>query len=150
MRAFLAYIWSHPGKQLLFMGTEFAQEAEWADGRQLDWWLLDHAAHYRVHNLVKELNRVYRGNEALWALDSDPAGFEWLNADDNAWNTYSYLRFGTDRTAEGPVVRWWSTSAAWPAIRCGSACREAGDWKVILDTSGYDEFEHARARPRSS
>ena len=60
VRAFLAYIWSHPGKQLLFMGTEFAQEAEWADGRELDWWLLDHAAHYRVHNLVKELNRVYR------------------------------------------------------------------------------------------
>jgi 1,4-alpha-glucan branching enzyme len=139
VRAFLAYIWSHPGKQLLFMGTEFAQEAEWADGRGLDWWLLDHAAHYRVHNLVKELNRVYRGNKALWALDSEPAGFEWLNADDNAWNTYSYLRFGTpDR--KGPVVAI--------VVNFGGLARDpmrigvprAGDWKVILDTSGYDEF----------
>ena len=59
LRAFLAYMWSHPGKQLLFMGTEFAQPGEWADGRSLDWWLLDHAAHYRVHALVKELNRLY-------------------------------------------------------------------------------------------
>jgi 1,4-alpha-glucan branching enzyme len=139
VRAFLAYIWSHPGKQLIFMGSEFAQEAEWADGRQLDWWLLDHAAHYRVHNLVKELNRVYRDNPALWALDSDPAGFEWLNADDNAWNTYSYLRFGTpDR--QGAVVA--------VAVNFGGLARDplrigvprAGDWKVILDTSGYDEF----------
>ena len=72
LRAFLAYMWSHPGKQLLFMGCEFAQPGEWADGRSLDWWLLDHAAHYRVHALVKELNRVYREHPAMWALDSQP------------------------------------------------------------------------------
>ena len=139
VRAFLAYIWSHPGKQLIFMGTEFAQEAEWADGRQLDWWLLDHPAHYRVHNLVKELNRVYRGNEALWALDSDPAGFEWLNADDNAWNTYSYLRFGThDRQGSVVAVVVNFGGLARDPMRIGVP--RAGDWKVILDTSGYDEF----------
>nr|WP_206665700.1 1,4-alpha-glucan branching protein GlgB [Pedococcus bigeumensis] len=139
VRAFLAYIWSHPGKQLLFMGTEFAQEAEWADGRGLDWWLLDHAAHYRVHNLVKELNRVYRGNEALWALDSDPAGFEWLNADDNSWNTYSYLRFGTpDRQGAVVAVVVNFGGLARDPMRIGVP--RAGDWKVILDTSGYDEF----------
>jgi 1,4-alpha-glucan branching enzyme len=139
VRAFFAYIWSHPGKQLIFMGSEFAQEAEWADGRQLDWWLLDHAAHFRVHNLVKELNRVYRDNEALWALDSNPAGFEWLNADDNSWNTYSYLRFGTE-DRQGSVVA--------VVVNFGGLAREplrvgvprSGDWKVILDTSGYDEF----------
>jgi 1,4-alpha-glucan branching enzyme len=139
VRAFLAYLWSHPGKQLLFMGTEFAQEAEWADGRQLDWWLLDHAAHYRVHNLVKELNRVYRGNEALWALDSEAAGFEWLNADDNAWNTYSYLRFGTqDRQGSVVAVVVNFGGLARDPLRIGVP--RAGDWKVILDTSGYDEF----------
>jgi 1,4-alpha-glucan branching enzyme len=139
VRAFLAYLWSHPGKQLLFMGSEFAQEAEWADGRELDWWLLDHAAHFRVHNLVKELNRIYRENPALWALDSDPAGFEWLDADDNAGNTYSYLRFGT-RDRQGPVVA--------VAVNFGGLARDplrigvprAGDWKVVLDTSGFDEF----------
>jgi 1,4-alpha-glucan branching enzyme len=139
VRAFLAYLWTHPGKQLLFMGTEFAQEAEWADGRELDWWLLDHAAHYRVHNLVKELNRVYRENPALWALDSDPAGFEWLNANDSAWNTYSYLRFGT-QDRQGSVVA--------VAVNFGGLARDplrlgvpsAGQWKVLLDTSGFDEF----------
>jgi 1,4-alpha-glucan branching enzyme len=92
-----------------------------------------------VHNLGKELNRVYRDNPALWALDSDPAGFEWLNADDNAWNTYSYLRFGT-QDRQGAVVA--------VAVNFGGLARDplrigvprGGDWKVILDTSGYDEF----------
>ena len=93
LRAFLAYMWSHPGKQLLFMGCEFAQPGEWADGRSLDWWLLDHAAHYRVHALVKELNRVYREHPAMWSLDAEPAGFRWLDADDNTGNVLSYLRF---------------------------------------------------------
>ena len=139
VRAFLAYLWSHPGKQLLFMGSEFAQEAEWADGRELDWWLLDHAAHYRVHNLVKELNRVYRDNRALWALDSDPAGFEWLNADDNGGNTYSYLRFGNagppgcGRRSRGQLRRNGPRPDA-------HRCSPRGRWRVILDTSGYDEF----------
>jgi 1,4-alpha-glucan branching enzyme len=140
LRAYLAYIWSHPGKQLLFMGSEFAQEAEWADGRELDWWLLDHAAHYRVHNLVKQLNAVYKDNPALWSLDSSPAGFEWLNADDNAGNTLSYLRFGAEDRDSGPVVA--------VAVNFGGMARERlrlgvprpGQWRVILDTSGYDEF----------
>ena len=52
------------------MGLEFAQQSEWADGRSLDWWLLEDPAHYRVHNLVKELNRIYREHKALWAFDS--------------------------------------------------------------------------------
>ena len=56
LRAFLAYLWCHPGKQLLFMGCEFGQESEWSEGRSLDWWLLDQPLHYRVHNLVKDLN----------------------------------------------------------------------------------------------
>jgi 1,4-alpha-glucan branching enzyme len=140
VRAYLAYIWSHPGKQLIFMGSEFAQEAEWADGRELDWWLLDHAAHYRVHNLVKELNRVYRASPALWALDSSPAGFEWINANDNAGNTFSYLRFGDPARDTAPVVA--------VAVNFGGLAREplrlgvprGGQWRVLLDTSGYDEY----------
>ncbi|NNM46259.1 1,4-alpha-glucan branching protein GlgB [Knoellia sp. DB2414S] len=139
VRAFLAYLWSHPGKQLLFMGSEFAQEAEWADGRSLDWWLLDHPSHYRVHNLVKELNRVYRSNPAMWALDSDPAGFEWLNANDNAGNTYSYLRFGTpDR--EGPVVAVVVNFGGMPRDPMRVGVPRPGRWEVALDTSGFDEF----------
>jgi 1,4-alpha-glucan branching enzyme len=140
LRAYLAYIWSHPGKQLIFMGCEFAQPSEWADGRSLDWWLLDHPAHYRVHNLVKELNRIYRAHDAMWAQDSDPAGFEWLNPHDNAGNTFSYVRFGQpDRGGRDAVVA---------IINFGGDARDGmriglpydGEWEVILDTSGYDEY----------
>ncbi|MDQ6895875.1 MAG: 1,4-alpha-glucan branching protein GlgB, partial [Actinomycetota bacterium] len=71
LRAFLAYMWSHPGKQLIFMGCEFAQESEWADGRSLDWWLLDQPAHYRVHALVKDMNALYKQYRQMWEFDSD-------------------------------------------------------------------------------
>lgn len=138
LRAFLAYMWSHPGKQLLFMGSEFAQPQEWADGRSLEWWLLDHAAHYRVHALVKELNRVYRGHPAMWALDSQPAGFRWLDADDNTGNLLSYLRF---EKADGSgdvvatVVNYSGSEKEW--VRVGVP--RGGRWEVVLDTSGFDE-----------
>ncbi|MFN8097860.1 MAG: 1,4-alpha-glucan branching protein GlgB [Dermatophilaceae bacterium] len=140
LRAYLAYIWSHPGKQLLFMGCEFAQPSEWADGRSLDWWLLDHSAHYRVHNLVKELNTIYRAHDALWAQDSNPSGFEWLNPHDNAGNTFSYVRFGRQDRGERNAVA--------AVINFGGDGREGyriglpydGEWEIILDTSGYDEY----------
>ena len=139
LRAYLAYMWSHPGKQLLFMGSEFAQPGEWADGRSLDWWLLDHAAHYRVHALVKELNALYRRHEALWRLDSSAAGFEWLDADDNGGNTVSYLRFADpERTGDvvAAVVNFSGDAKEW--IRIGLP--RGGRWRVALDTSGFDEF----------
>ncbi|KGN39280.1 1,4-alpha-glucan branching protein GlgB [Knoellia subterranea] len=139
VRAFLAYMWAHPGKQLLFMGCEFAQPSEWADGKSLDWWLLDQPAHYRVHNLVKELNRVYRGHPALWSLDSQPAGFEWLDADDNRGNTYSFVRFEDASRQSGDavvcVVNFGGDAKEW--LRVGVPF--GGQWKVILDTSGYDQ-----------
>ena len=74
LRAFLAYMWAHPGKQLLFMGSEFGQESEWAESRELDWWLLDHADHRGVHSLVRDLNRIYRETSALWSLDTEGSG----------------------------------------------------------------------------
>ena len=139
LRAFLAYMWSHPGKQLLFMGSEFAQPGEWADGRSLDWWLLDHAAHYRVHNLVKELNALYRAHPALWALDHEPAGFRWLDADDNTGNLLSYLRFSEADPRRGDVVatvvNYSGEDRAW--VRIGVP--RPGRWEVVLDTSGFDE-----------
>ncbi len=139
LRTFLAYMWSHPGKQLLFMGQEFAQPGEWADGRSLDWWLLDHAAHYRVHNLVKELNRIYKSHPALWALDSSPSGFEWLDANDNGGNTFSYLRFGDADHSTAPVVAVAAnfSGGAKESLRLGVP--RGGQWKVVVDTSGFDE-----------
>ena len=87
--------------------------SEWADSRSLDWWLLDHAAHYRVHNLVKELNRIYREYHAMWALDAQAAGFEWLDVNDNTGNLFSYLRFADEeRQRASGRRRRRSTSAA--------------------------------------
>ena len=139
VRAFLAYMWAHPGKQLLFMGCEFAQPSEWADGKSLDWWLLDQPAHYRVHNLVKELNRVYRGHPALWALDSQPAGFEWLDADDNGGNTYSFVRFEDAARESGDVVACVVNFGGEPKEVLRVGVPSGGQWRVILDTSGYDQ-----------
>ena len=67
LRAYLAYMWAHPGKQLLFMGGELGQESEWAESRELDWWLLDHPEHRGVHSVVRDLNRAYADSPALWA-----------------------------------------------------------------------------------
>ena len=72
LRAYLAYMWAHPGKQLLFMGTEFGQESEWAECRELDWWLLDHPEHRGVQSLVRDLNRVYAETPALWSARQRP------------------------------------------------------------------------------
>jgi len=99
LRALLAYQWSHPGKQLLFMGSEFGQTSEWSEGRSLDWHLLDHGPHQGVSRLVGDLNRFYRGEPALWALDEQPAGFEWIDSQDAGHNVLSYVRRdGTGRT----------------------------------------------------
>ncbi|RBY83942.1 1,4-alpha-glucan branching protein GlgB [Blastococcus sp. TF02A-26] len=101
LRAYLAFMWSHPGKQLLFMGSEFAQDSEWAESRSLDWWHLDDPAHRGILQLVTDLNARYRELEALWSLDVDPAGFRWIDANDASGNVLSFLRFGRPRPQDG-------------------------------------------------
>jgi len=92
LRNYLAFMWAHPGKQLVFMGSEFGQEAEWAESRELDWWLLDHPEHRGVQSLVRDMNRVYAESPALWQRDSDPSGFQWLDANDAPRNVFSFVR----------------------------------------------------------
>jgi len=138
LRAFLAYLWSHPGKQLIFMGCEFAQESEWADGRSLDWWLLDQPAHYRVHAQVKDMNAIYRARRELWEYDTVPAGFAWLNADDASHNTFSYLRFGAgDRADDAPVLAAVVNFSGQTHDPYRIGLPRGGRWRVILDTAGY-------------
>ncbi|HEX5967269.1 MAG TPA: 1,4-alpha-glucan branching protein GlgB [Intrasporangium sp.] len=138
LRAFLAYIWSHPGKQLIFMGCEFGQESEWSEGRSLDWWLLDQPLHYRIHNLVKDLNGIYRANPALWELDSHPSGFQWLDADDSAHSTFAWLRFGTGDPAEdAPVIACIVNFSGETQEGYRIGLPRAGSWRVVLDTAGY-------------
>src|SRR5438105_3032591 len=96
LRALYGYMWAHPGKKLLFMGGELAQEAEWSHERSLDWHLLERADHAGVQALVRELNRLYRAEPALWERDSDPSGFRWLEPNDAAANVLAFARFGAE------------------------------------------------------
>ncbi|GAA1943507.1 1,4-alpha-glucan branching enzyme [Streptomyces durmitorensis] len=115
-RAYLGFMWAHPGKQLLFMGQEFAQGAEWSQERGLDWGLLDPAYpaepdHRGVLDLVRDLNDEYRATPALWERDTEPAGFSWITADAAEDNVLAFLRFAADGTPLlaacnfSPVVR---------------------------------------------
>ncbi len=96
LRALYAYMWAHPGKKLLFMGSEFAQQAEWSHERSLDWHLLERPGHAGVQSLVRDLNRLYREEPALWDLDSDPAGFWWLEPNDADSNVLAFARQSRD------------------------------------------------------
>ena len=92
LRALLAYMWAHPGKQLLFMGGEFGQISEWSADNGLDWWVLDYEVHQGVQRLSRDLNAVYRQTPALWQLDAFQAGFSWIDANDAQGNVLSFLR----------------------------------------------------------
>jgi 1,4-alpha-glucan branching enzyme len=96
LRALYAYMWAHPGKKLLFMGSEFAQESEWSYERSLDWHLLEQSDHAGIQSLVRDLNRLYREEPALWELDSEPAGFWWIEPNDADSNVVAFARSSRD------------------------------------------------------
>ncbi|HEV2634271.1 MAG TPA: 1,4-alpha-glucan branching protein GlgB [Actinocrinis sp.] len=96
VRAYLAFMWAHPGKQLLFSGCEFAQDAEWSEQHGLDWWLLDYPEHRGVFRTVQDLNFNYTKQPALWEQDHTPAGFEWLIVDDSDHNVFAFVRWSAD------------------------------------------------------
>jgi 1,4-alpha-glucan branching enzyme len=96
LRALYGYMFSHPGKKLLFMGAEIAQWAEWNHDGELQWGLLDHPMHRGLQRFVRDLNVLYRGEPALHEYDTDPRGFQWVDCDDWAKSVVSFLRFGED------------------------------------------------------
>jgi 1,4-alpha-glucan branching enzyme len=104
IRAYYAFMWTHPGKKLLFMGSEFAQLREWDANGSLDWHLLDDPMHLGVQTLVRDLNRLYRAEPALHELDTEPQGFAWIDSNDHDNSVISYLRRGCDAEALLVVV----------------------------------------------
>ena len=104
LRAYYAFMYGHPGKKLMFMGSEFGQDTEWNHDVSLPWHLLDNQQHAGVQRLVRDLNRLYRDTPALHALDYDAAGFEWLVADDASNSTFAWLRKGKEAHERCVVV----------------------------------------------
>ncbi len=102
LRAYYAFMWTHPGKKLLFMGGEFAQEREWNHDASLDWHLTENPQHDAIMRLVRDLNQLYREVPALHQLDCDPAGFQWIDAGNAEQSVLIYLRKGMENTP--PVV----------------------------------------------
>src|SRR3712207_5067090 len=96
LRALYGYMWAHPGKKLLFMGSEFAQEREWNDAQSLDWHLVESRDHSGVQALVRDLNHAYRAEPALWEVDHEPAGFRWLEPNDAPANVLAFARYSED------------------------------------------------------
>lgn len=131
LRSLLAYQWAHPGKQLLFMGQEFGQRAEWSEERGLDWFQLDEQGFSGgVQRLVRDLNGIYRRHPALWSRDTSPEGYSWIDANDSANNVLSFLRFGADGSVLACVVNYAGSEHS--EYRLGLP--HAGAWQEVLNT----------------
>ncbi|ACS39691.1 1,4-alpha-glucan branching protein GlgB [Methylorubrum extorquens] len=104
LRAYLAFMWGHPGKKLLFMGGEFGQEREWNHDQSLDWHLLEDPFHRGLQQLVRDLNHVYRATPALHEHDCEASGFRWLVSDDRHQNVLAFARHGNDPDQAAIVV----------------------------------------------
>ncbi|MEV0970269.1 1,4-alpha-glucan branching protein GlgB [Microtetraspora glauca] len=134
LRALYAFMWAHPGKQLLFMGGEFGQGSEWSESRGLDWWVLDFDFHQGVQRLVRDLNRTYRDTPALYALDTDPGGFRWIDADDAPGNVFSFLRYD----GSGSVLACVANFSGAPHEDYHLGLPVAGRWEEVVNTDAYD------------
>jgi 1,4-alpha-glucan branching enzyme len=130
-RAFLGFMWGHPGKKLLFMGQEFGQTTEWNANESLPWWLLDHWPHQGVQALVRDLNRLYRETPALHARDCEPEGFRWIVVNDENQSVFAFLRLGEGDDPSVVVVCNFT-----PEVRHNYrvGLPRAGRWSEALNT----------------
>jgi len=134
LRAFLAYMWAHPGKKLLFMGSEFGQLSEWSSERGLDWWIMDQPAHQNIHGLVANLNRIYGENPALWERDHEHTGFQWIDGGNADQNTLSFVRYDDDGEPLVVVVNF----AGHPHGFFRVGFPRDGEWVEILNTDAAE------------
>jgi 1,4-alpha-glucan branching enzyme len=137
VRALYAYQWAHPGKQLLFMGQEFAQTQEWNAERSLDWHLLEDdpqsdggGTHVGVQNLVRDLNAAYKAEPALWERDGDPEGFYWIEANDAENSVVAFARLSKD----GRVLVCVMNLTPIPREGYRVGLPQGGRWREVLNT----------------
>jgi 1,4-alpha-glucan branching enzyme len=135
LRSLLAYQWAHPGKQLLFMGQEFGQHAEWSEERGLDWFQLDgNGFSGGILRLVGDMNAIYRDRPALWSQDTSPEGYSWIDANDSANNVVSFLRYGSDGSVMACVFNFAGREHS--SYRLGLPT--GGRWREVLNTDADD------------
>jgi 1,4-alpha-glucan branching enzyme len=130
LRAYFANMYAHPGKKLLFMGSELAQYQEWSHDRSLDWHLLEHASHRGVQNVVRDLNNLYRKTPALYELDFSAAGFEWIEWSDRDNSILSWIR--RDKSGEFVICITNFTPVVRNNFRIGVP--QAGSYRERLNT----------------
>ncbi len=131
LRGLLAYQWAHPGKQLLFMGQEFGQRAEWSEERGVDWYQLDENSFSTgVQRFVHDMNGIYSSRRALWSQDTKPEGYSWIDANDSANNVLSFMRFGDDGSMLACVFNF--SGAEHARYRLGLP--HAGTWREVLNS----------------
>ena len=131
LRALYGWMWAHPGKQLLFIGGEIAQEREWNHDGELDWDLLESGYHRGVQDLVRTLNHLYSDSPALWERDFSPEGFRWIDASDPDQNVLSFLRFSADGARVVACISNLSSVVRY-GYRIGLPV--SGTWPVMLNT----------------
>ena len=134
LRAFYSYMWSFPGKQLVFMGQEFGQRHEFDESVSLEWFVADLWGHGGLKRLFRDLNKIYKVNPALWQLDSDPRGFEWINADDAGNNLFSWLR----RSDDGSTIACFTNFSPNPQTDYRIDLPMEGVWTEILNTDSLE------------
>ena len=131
LRAYLGFMWAHPGKKLIFMGGEFAQLREWNHDTGLDWFLLDQAPHAGVQKMLRDLNRLYRATAALYRRDADPGGFRWVVMEDREQSVFAFLRLGAK--GDRPVL---AVSNFTPVPRTGYrvGVPSGGGWRETFNS----------------
>ena len=134
LRLLLGYMWTHPGKKLLFMGGEFGQRAEWTHEGELEWWVLQYPEHGGARRWLADLNRVYRAEPALHEIDFESSGFEWIDVHDQEGSTLSYLR----RSRGGELVLVVCNFTPVPRHNYSVGVPQAGFWREIANSDARD------------
>ena len=145
LKAGYTFMFGHPGKKLLFMGQEFAQEREWSEDRELDWYLLEEPKHQQMQDFVKELLQLYKSTPAMYSADCAPEGFEWINADDADRSIYSFLRHSEDGKSNLLFVINF-TPMARPDYRVG--CTKECTYTLVLDGDEERFGGHGTEHPK--
>jgi 1,4-alpha-glucan branching enzyme len=138
LRSLLAWMWAHPGKQLLFMGGELAQEREWSHDTSLDWYLVDDPGHRGVQDLVRAMNRAYAELPALWKQDFTSEGFRWIDASDVDSNVLSFVRLPGGDPANASAVVCVANLSPVPRHGYRVGLPLAGEWREVVNTDATE------------